>query len=312
MMFLVSAFFISSCSEDPVSGVLHEYSINAYDYSDAHYFLDTLYKSSFNDFFKVEPSVLNPETEANRVYIDDSSFEVWVQTDSIDANKRLGSAMTMLYEQPKAGYHPNLKLIYSVEGIRFGGYFRKLNPSDYIAYHYAGFISLRINVPNDYAIGVTYNTHNGKLYGTPSNTISANDTLILKMIKCSNQSPDATPLAWELKMKNIYRLPFSNFNFIFFNMNAVYLQDGTYQNNLPGQDKPLSEMLNLGRYIINTYTGDIIIRTLRPFWDNLEKEGVDSTYFYKEIYTKSKVDAANPSISPNANKYLVRGSITLQ
>ena len=90
----------------------------------------------------------------------------------------------------------------TVLGLKFSGYFRKLEPTEYYINPYAGFISLKINVPDNYHIGVAYRTKKGKIYGTTESDRSGfSDTLILKMIKVKDQSPDQTPLAWELKLR---------------------------------------------------------------------------------------------------------------
>lgn len=326
--FLVSAFFIS-CSDTtgPIIQPPDNFNIKAYDYSDDHYFFDTIYKASFLDVFNNTTGIINLQTDFYRILSDDwSTFEVWVQTDITTINKRFAIAHVMLPEQPQFGYDTSYKYAQQVEGHVFSGFFRQLHFSEYYVYPDAGFISLKINVPENFAIGVTYRTNYGRLYGTPSSSMLASDTLILKMIKCSNQNPNTTPLAWELKLKNIYRLPFAQVKQNNFFLNPVYLKDGTYQNNLPGYTTSLSTMLDLDRYTgstknpppdgffdflsgytINKQTGDIIFPTLKPFWDNLKREGVDSNYYYKEIYTMRKTDAMNSSISPNAIKYAIKG-----
>jgi hypothetical protein len=305
-VFLVSAFFISSCS-DPVS-TTNDFTLNAYDYSDNHYFFDTLYRSSFTDFFTSKTGVLKPETEANKVLTEDwNSFEVWIQTDVTTTDKRYAAAITMLHAQPTFGYPSSYKTFPQTDGIIFNGYFRKLNSSEYISHQYAGFVSLKTNIPENYAVAITYTTVSDSLFGTPSSTVNANDTLILKMIKCPIVHPVSTPLAWELKMKNVYRLPNASSNTHFIDLKAVYLQDGTFHTHLPGQTKSLSEMLNIVYYSFNIETGYMVIPSLRPYWDNLAAEGVDPSYFYKELYTHTKTDAANPSIAPNATKYFIRG-----
>lgn len=327
--FLVSAFFISSCS-DPVSVVPSEFILRAYNYSDSHYFFDTIYKASFLDYFNNTTGVLRPETEANRVLSEDwNTFEVWVQTDITTIDKRYAAAITMLHSQPGSGYDSSYKTLPQTEGKIFNGYFRKLHQSEYVSYPYAGFISLKINVFENYAVAVTYKTVNDSLYGTPSSAVNGNDTLILKMIKCPNINPATMPTAWELKMKNVYRLPYNNIIPYYLTLDVIYLKDGTYQNKLPGFQKSLSTMLDIDRYtgvtgepppdgkfdfgiLLDEQTGDVIFPTLRPFWDNFVREGVDSSYFYKEIYTEIKLNAANPSIAPNADKYSIKGSAVLE
>ncbi|HEX2787758.1 MAG TPA: cell surface protein SprA [Ignavibacteria bacterium] len=313
--------------KDFVGGAQEQnFNLKAYEYSDAHYFLDTIYKKSFLDVFNNTSGILDAQTMQNRVLTEETSFEVWVQTDVTTINKRYGVAHIQLIEQPTAGYDTSYKKAVAEDGKVFAGYFMKLDPSDYYINSYAGFISFIVNVPENFAVGVTYRTQSNSLYGTPSTTVDGNDTLVLKMIKSGVLNPATTPVAWELKLKNIYRLPVSKVLEEGFELQAVYYQDGNNQPNLPGQQKSLSNMLDIDRYTgttrepppdsrfdflsgftINKVTGDIIFPTLRPFWDNLVREGVDSSFYYKQIYTDVKLNAQNSSTAPNAIRYSLIG-----
>lgn len=313
--------------KDFVGGALEQaINIKAYEYSDLHYFLDTIYKSSFLDYYNTTSGIITSQTDQWRVLSDDiASFEVWVQTDVTTIDKRFAVAHTMLYEKPAGNYSDTLKRPQQVDGMVFAGNFKKLSPSDYYINPVAGFISLITGVPDNFAVAVTYKTNNGKLYGTPSSSSIATDTLVLKMIKAPNLSP-STPLAWELKLKNIYRLNVSKIIEEGFELQVVYDNNGTNQPNLPNAEKSLSTMLDIDRYqgitrnpppdtrfdflsgyTINRLTGDIIFPTLRPFWDNFKREGVDSNFYFSQIYTHRKADASNTSISPNAIKYSIVG-----
>lgn len=312
--------FVGGALEQPIN-------IKAYDYSELHYFLDTVYRASFVDYYNNTTGVINPETDAWRILADDlTSFEVWVQTDVTTIDKRFAVAHTMLEEQPPGGYDSlTYEVPQQIDGEVFAGNFKKLSTSDYYINPIAGFISLISGVPDNFAVAVTYRTNNGKLYGTPSNSVLASDILVLKMIKAPNTSP-STPVAWNLKLKNIYRLPIAKVLEEGFELQVVYDYNGTNQPNLPNAEKSLSTMLDIDRYqgitrnpgadtrfdfltgyTINRLTGDIIFPTLRPFWDNLRREGVDSNFYFSQIYTHRKADAQNSSISPNAIKYTLTG-----
>lgn len=304
-----------------------DFQINIYDYSDNHYFLDTLYKYSFLDYYNNTTGILDPETINNQILVTDPSFEVWVQTLITDGRKRSAVAITMLPEATTVSYD-SLISTEEITGLRFFGQFRKLEPNEYTINALAGFISLNINLPENYAVGVTYVTKDGEKYGRSSiEKPNFNDTLILKMIKCNNQSPDATPLAWELKMKNIYRLPVSKVIQDGFKLEVFYNRDNVLEPTIPdvnNNPQQLLQVLGLDRYTgttrvpppdnifdfllgytINTETGDIIFPTLRPFYDNLSNVGVDTSYFFDELYTSRK----NVAITlPIATKYLIKGS----
>lgn len=316
-------------TKDYTGGIAEQnFQINVYDYSDNHFFLDTLYKMSFLDVFNNTTGSLSTFTLNNRVLSDDElTFEVWVQTETSDQNKRYAVGYTQLYEEPVNGYSDSLKSQQQIPGLIFPGFFRKLKSSEYFIQPDAGFLSLKINVPDNYHVAVTYRTNEGKKFGTNSYQKPAPDTLILKMVKTANQSPDDTPLAWELKLKNIYRLPVSKVIEEGFKIDVNFSPTpGVFDPSISvnGQPRYLLEMLGLDRYTgkskqpppdrifdylsgltINTETGDIIFPFLKPFYEQIRDTGADSSYIFSEIYNKRKTIAAQ---APNATKYIIRGS----
>src|SRR5690606_18495255 len=110
-----------------------------YDYSENHFLLDTAYKSSFVDYFNSPDNQYDDSTLSRRIIIEaPTDFEVWVQTDNTTSNKRFGVATTMLYPRPGGLLDPggydndtNVTSTRQEPGIRFAGYFRKLDPSEY-------------------------------------------------------------------------------------------------------------------------------------------------------------------------------------
>lgn len=53
------------------------YELKVWDYSDNHYFLDTVYKASFVDYY----NNINISQQTVNLAVDEQSFEIWVQTD---------------------------------------------------------------------------------------------------------------------------------------------------------------------------------------------------------------------------------------
>jgi len=208
--------------------------------------------------------------------------------------------------------------------VRYASFFKKLTKNiDYEIDEDAGFITLKTNIPQNYAVAIAYKTQSGLSFGTPGYSVQSSDTLILKLVKSNIIDPVLTPLAWEKMMKNIYRLPVSRIIETGFELKALYFNDGIYNPNLPGANKSLSTMLDIDRYTgntrtggpddqfdfingltINRSTGDVIFPTLRPFWENLIREGVDSVFYYSQLYTNRKLDAQNAT---NANRYVLQG-----
>lgn len=319
-------------TKDYVGGAQEQnFQINVWDYSDNHYFLDVEYKPSFLAVYNDSTGVLPQTVFEKKIKSDMPSFQVWVQCENTVPLKK--SAVAYMYLKDTMTLTPNNSTGYPKSeyprnrqstDTSFSGFFRELNPTEYAIDPLAGFISLKINVPENYAVGVSYETYEGKKYGYGKYDVTGNDTMVLKMIKCANQSPDATPRAWELKMKNVYRLPISKVMQDGFKLDVVFNNNNVLQTNLPEQQISLSTMLYVDRYsgttkryapdqlfdylpgrTINTETGDIIFPTLRPFLDNITQYVSDTAYRFPEIYTQRKSLA---QISINATKYYVKGS----
>jgi len=206
----------------------------------------------------------------------------------------------------------------------FYGYFKELSSSEYYINPLAGFIGLKIDIPENYCIGVTYQTASGKKFGMGKNDVTTNGMMILKMIRCNNIDPTTTPRAWELKMKNIYRLPYQNISESNFKLYLKYhFCHNCYYDTIPGMSWPLLQMLKLDRYTGTTRswkpdgnfdffsgytiipeTGDIIFPSLYPFRDELKKAGINDSLIFDELYSQRKFEAQN---SNKATMYYIKG-----
>lgn len=226
----------------------------------------------------------------------------------------------MLSEKPSNGYPDSLFKPGFISGTQFFGFYRKLEPGEYILNRIAGLITLRIELPENFTAGIVYKTKNNKQYGVGSRDLPMNDdTMLLKMFKVGNLSPEVSPIAWELKMKNIYRLPVSEVINDSFFLDIYYKENDNYLRTYPGSGIPLLQMLQLDKYVGNTrlpppdgifdflngytiipLTGDIIFPSLYPFRDKIP----DVNYKFEEIYTQGKNAAAS---SPKAQYYHIRG-----
>jgi cell surface protein SprA len=326
---LVLFLLFGGCGDSGITNETTEqynYSLYSWDYSDYHYLFDTLYKSSFVSFMNDSTGILPDAVMNNKILSDLSSFQVWVQCDNAVANKKRAVAWMMLEDSVSAnGYSDSAKYKRTDEATDscFYGYFRELSSSEYYISPIAGFIGLKINIVDNYCIGVTYKTASGKKYGMGKYDVNSNQMMVLKMIKCSNLDPDNTPRAWELKMKNIYRLPYQNISENNFRLFLKYQNNDYYYDTIFGMSWPLMQMLKLDRYTgstrkwkpdgnfdfisgrtIITETGDIIFPSLYPFRDELRNAGVDSNYFFDALYSKSKSIA---QISIKSTMYYIKG-----
>ncbi|HMS66472.1 MAG TPA: hypothetical protein PKD83_14605, partial [Ignavibacteria bacterium] len=245
----ISILFIitlSSCSEDVISpDTSQQYEIKVWDYSDNHYFLDTLYKQSFADYYN--NLTINSHTDSFQV--DEQSFEIWVQTEVTSIGYRRAGLHVNLPKLPSSGkYNDTLKSVPNPEqGIRLFGIVRKLDPSEYKLNKFPGYVSLKINLPENYFAGVAYKTpRTGEQFGTISTDSNSapNDTLVLKMVKVQNLIPDNI-IAWDLKLKNIYQLPVKPVSQSGFEFNISYYYDNSYKISLPGISTYLNTILKL-------------------------------------------------------------------
>lgn len=322
MLFIPSFFLIfNGCSNIPVTNSDtggQQYSIQVFNYSDNHFFLDTAYKSNFTDFM-ADGQLNSVENQLRQVSAD--NFEVWVQTSNTTADRKFASlSIDLPYISPGEDYKSSYYQPQQIQGKRYFGYFRKLTPTEFIINYSAGFVSLKTIASDNDFIGITYK-ENGtqRIYGTNSFT-STRDTLVLKMMKAGNINPETDTLAWAMKMKNIYRLPVSGIVQNGFEFKIYYISPLTFLPSayLPG-DGPLIEALGLGQYIppditifnyipgrtILPETGDIVFPTLEPFNTTVvNASGGDTSLAFKDMYTQLKTVAY---ISPKANLYLLRG-----
>lgn len=305
-----------------------DFQLNIYDYSDSHYFVDTLYKTSFTAVYNDSIGSLPLTVTNNKILTDLSTFQVWVQCDNTVSLKKKAVAWIMLPEKPADGYDSaTYKRTDDSTDTRFYGYFRELSSTEYSVDPYAGFVSLKISVPENYCVAVTYETAEGKKYGKGKNEVVGNEMMILKMIKTNNLDPVTTPRAWNLKLKNIYRLAVSKVIEEGFKLDVMYNNNNVLQTNYPdevGNKSSLSTITKIDRYTsttkkfapdglfdyisgrtIMTESGDIIFPSLRPFLDDILLANVDTSYAYSEIYTKRKLEA---QISIKKNLYYIKGS----
>lgn len=326
-LILISVIYISACDDVTNSVDIRDaYEIKAWDYSDNHYFLDTIYKQSFLDYYN--NNFISSHTDS--FYVDDQSFEVWVQTDVTVSNYRRAALHINLPSIPVSGkYNDSFKVVSNPQqGISAFGLVRKLQTSEYTIHKYAGYVSLIINLPENYFAGVAYKRPlTGEEFGSISTDTNAypTDTLVLKMIKVQNLVPQNLS-AWELKLKNIYQLPRTNILQNGFEFDISYLYNGVYSSKLPNTDNYLITILGLDKYsdgrieppdnkfdFIANYTIDpdngwIIFPTLKPFLTNFQNFSppVDSVYWYPQIYNDLK---SNSNQVPNANNYKLSGYI---
>lgn len=319
---MVLAIAMSSCDNTVTNSnaTSSPFQIPVWDYSENHYFLDTLYRRSFTEVYK--DSITNYVTE-NTLTTGSNDVEVWVQCNITESRKRFCVGWMMLRERPVQGYDTSYINTEAVIDKKFSGFFKKMDTSEYYINPQAGFVGLKYAIPETYYVGVAYKTLSNKIYGQGSKLSGSNDTLVLKLVKVDSPDPFSTPLAWKLKMKNVYRLSY-RYLLSSSEINLMFLHNNEYINRLPSSYILLITMLNLDRFNNGTLlpppdgkfdwienktiypeTGDIVFPILEPFTQGFSSAGVSSEYWYTEIYNQKK---SVSQTNPKANMYRISGN----
>lgn len=317
----VLSITLSSCESttNSTSGTYKsvDFSIPAWNYSDNYYLVDTLYKRSFTEYYN---NITSGYQDSNRI---NSILEVWVQCNASDPDSRFCVGKVMLGARPPQGYDSSITKPENIAGDKFTGYFKQM----YTGYDYSnqcGMVGLRNDIPENYYLGVVYTDSSKRKYGKGVYESGIHDTLILKLVKVDNPNPVTTPLAWQLKMKNVYRLPYGNIGPTS-KIYLKYIENSVYYEKIPGYDTMLITALKLDRVnnytklpppdgiidmfvdgrILNVTTGYIIFPSLEPFSQGLNGAGVPSQYWFDEIYNQSKTQTQQ---STKANMYKLMGT----
>jgi cell surface protein SprA len=211
---------------------------------------------------------------------------------------------------------------------------RKLSDREFTLNSKLGFISLNSALNSDEVLAVAFEyTLNGKTFKVgelSSDGISAPSTLLLKLLKGTNLTPQLP--TWDLMMKNIYSIGAFQVNPDEFILEVLYNDDktGTTINYLPEgeiKNQILIRVLNLdnlndqldpvpdGRFdfitgvTINPTNGRVIFPVSEPFGSYLEKKindpAVASKYVFKELYDSTKTVASQIA---EKNKFIIKGT----
>lgn len=310
------------------------FDFRAYDYSENHYFLDTLYASEqlgiFNEVFSPAPDL----TGISQYEV--VEIEVYKTVPGITTSEEIrANAFLNLPQLPEGQLYPesyrniNQNQVDSLNVIN--GRFELLEEDvDYSVNESAGFISFRTQVQNDEYIAVAYRVQNGAgsdddgFYGEFNRFIqNTNDSVrVLKLVKPKYLNPQLGT-AWKLQLKNIYPIGGRNVQQDGFKLDIYYETEGQDpQNTLEGIN--LIEAFGLDRTSsggstvpdgefdfapqrsIYPNTGEIIFPVLEPFGKDFPVE-LDQTLKYEEIYTQTKTEARKEGTK---DKFVVEGEFS--
>ncbi len=218
---------------------------------------------------------------------------------------------------------------------------RLLSPREYSFNDKLGYISLNTALNTDEILAIAYEyTYRGQTYQvgelSQSSGVSAPATLILKLVKTSNFTPNS--YTWDLMMKNVYALGAYQVSAEEFTLDVLYRDDktGNAINYIPEGDLNktiLIRLMNLdnmnsqrdpypdgifdfmGGVTINPSNGRVFFPLLEPFGSDLEKILRDSIegdagvlavqkYVFQELYDSTKTKAQQIA---EKNKFLIAG-----
>lgn len=283
---------------------------SAYDY-DKHFFISAFYREKYEAVFS-NPPIFN--VTPNEIY----QFEVWKQRNSTTKDPNEVSAVALLklgenqvgteYQVPGGigsfydegvidklrsgelkGSDANLPIPRSeiVDGV----FYKLQQNKDYTIDTYTGVIHFLIPSEASSALAIAYTIKSGESktlkvgdFAIDGNTTGESKTkLILKMIRPDENPNPNNKYAWDLMLKNIYKLPGGEFEEADLDLDIKYDYNNQTQSFLPGSSINLLEVLNLDRlgakntgtkdgkfdfirdYTVNPSRGDITLPFLRPF-----------------------------------------------
>jgi len=303
-----------------------EYFIRAYDYSENHYFIDSVYADStiFRQYYLNVPSITDPNLFVNEI-------EVWRSINIITSDKskeRFANAFLNLNPIGSGLTYPDslkLPLENPILGEEETGRFQLLTQGiDYNLHAETGFVSFKTSIQDQDVIAVAFNRGIPGIDQTFGEFVSTTqDTfIVLKLVKPRNLQPQFSD-AWQLKLKNIYPTGSRNLKKEGFDFRIKYEvvgQDPTDELPTESGNIKLLEAFGFDRQgeggnpnpddkfdwrpglTIFPQTGEIIFPTLEPFGRNIPDE-LDE-FAYQDVYDTTKTFARQNKID---DKWLMTG-----
>lgn len=283
---------------------------SSYDF-DRHFFISAFYRENYEKVFEAPPI---PQVTSFSI----DQIEVWKQRTTITGNANEVAAVALLKlgeNQPGAGAPFNAPggfgNFYNADTIallRSGeinaqqsklpsseiveGVFYKLQRNvDYTIDTYTGVIHFSTQSDATSAIALAYSVREGNLpavkigdFAIDRNTTGESKSkMLLKLIRPAENPNPNNKYAWEMMLKNIYKLPSSEFDENDLELDIKYEFNNQNQPYLPSSGTNLIEVLNLDRLgakntpnkdnkfdfipglTVDTKRGEITLPFLRPF-----------------------------------------------
>jgi cell surface protein SprA len=291
------------------------FQIKVWNYAQNHFFLDTLYKQVYNEYYKHSTPII-PKNAANlRI----KQIQVWEASNDL-RNPHISYGVAVSDLKPikrKLGEnYTDEKHLPLKTGYVEKGRFALLDINQYFINYNLGTLTLR-NFRQDryYAVsyrleGETNDTLDDETVGEFSNQVALNDTILLRLIYRPNLLPNYKDL-WARQMKNRYNIGASNINLSDTKIAVWYnrkTNDSTEQ--LDGADRKIVTMLGVDRVtnstgseppdgifdinnaaFINTELGYISFPHSEPFanglvdyFESIGNKDLANQYVFRQIY----------------------------
>ncbi len=311
---------------DVTGGASKQYfSLRAYDYAKNHFFLDSVYKPIYDEYFEHSTPIIPKSSAKTRI----SKIEVYQSTSDVtDYVTRSANAIAYADLEPinyGEVYGKETKQSQVVEGYIEKANFMLMDSTQYRVDRNLGTVHIK-NMHQDRFYAVAYSIENevdapedDKFYGTFSSSISKEDTMILKLIYRPNLQPQFKTL-WDRQMKNIYQINASNINTADTKIGLWYIRQtndsvdvlegvpdklvtifGVDQVNNGTGAAPPDGIFDLTGAYFDSYYGEITFPHTEPFGDGLREyfarddignPGLALEYVFDDVYDTTYTAAA--------------------
>lgn len=239
-----------------------QFQIHAYDYARNNFFLDTVYKRIYSEYYKNTTPVIPSDAIQYQI----KEIEVWESASDVKEAATASEAIAYADLEPiqKGQRYPDSKKYGTIEAGKIErGKFVQLDKNRYDYDRNLGRLTI-FNLRSERTYGVSYRIENlnsfspddDLVYGVPAANREHNtkDTLILKLISRPNLQP-AFKTLWSRQMKNIYSIGQSNVNTADAQINVWYLRPNNDSSDvLPGSNEKVVTVLRVDQ--VNNSTGE--------------------------------------------------------
>ncbi len=326
---VIISFSIAGCDEPsmPRTRNLEVLRISMTQYATNHFFLDTPYRSQYEQyvqsiFHQGNPSLI---VTAAEIYVSQAGYPV----DYLKQHRAI--AYINLSPMLSNRYDTTLR---SFDSIRVGeaeaGMFRKLDPWEYTLDPVTGVLTVNQNLAQDGdIIAAAYTTSSGCTYGEfLADPGPDAQPAVLKLVKPMVVSP-LYKTAWNLMLKNVYNLgrgflqnPLNShyrfaIDFVYYSADGNKCESiegipllrlfGLDRLDRDGNPTPDGELDWLPGITVDDERGGIILPSLRPLDDGIRQwflqngRAAPDTFLFPELYDSTTVIAAQS----NRNRFVI-------